>query len=79
MKRLIQEDHLKKYVKNDSFHDSDKANLLVRDGIGSPRPNKAKEAFQSKGIKALRHMLKTITRGFAGGEETSSTRRRHTL
>lgn len=71
---LIQEGHLKKYVKHDSCCSSDKSDLYGRDYTGSPMPNKTKDASQGEDNKHTRHTLNTMEGGISRGREIISIR-----
>lgn len=77
IEKLIQEGHLKKYVKNDSSIQVERRNLRGREDARIPRPSKSKEASQGEGSTMERHTLNTIAWAFIGGDETSSARRRY--
>lgn len=61
IEKLINEGHLKKYVKCDS------SNQTLRHGSQvSLGPNHSKEASQGEGSNAIHHTLNTIAEEFAG-------------
>lgn len=60
IERLIYEGHLKKYVKDEFSHGSNKLSLWGWDDIGNPKPKKLKEASHGKGSKMLCRTLYTV-------------------
>lgn len=54
IERLIQEEHLKKYVNIDSSHGPDKSNSHGRDNTESLGPAKMDESSQGNGRKGVR-------------------------
>lgn len=76
-RRLIQEGHLKKYVKGNSFRLLEKPGSRGRGDVRSLSPNKDKESHQGGDNKSMCHMFNTIAWGFPGGEKTSSARERY--
>lgn len=64
IKRLIQESHLKKYVKGDFFQRPGKASSRGHNDVGSPMLRKRMELCKQDDNKTARYNINTLTREF---------------
>lgn len=75
--RLIQEGHLKKYVKRSLGGGSRGSSSQGRDVIRIPKPSKGKELSKEDSNKTTCQTFDTITWGFVGSRKTSWARKKY--